>query len=102
MCKICREDLNLKDDKSDAIKLVVCSDTYHAECLKGWVVHCVENSLLPVLCPEETCRVPIAQPDMTRMLSEAQMDRCERFEWKKIRDENHDVQECLTDNCNYL
>ena len=39
---------------------------------------------------------------MNELLTSEQIDRCQKFEWKKIRDQNPDMLECQTDGCDYL
>ena len=80
----------------------VCSDVYHVACINPWLNTCIENQQLPILCPDPRCKVPIALRDLRELLTPEQMDRCQKFEWKKIRDQQPNMLECPTEGCDYL
>ena len=80
----------------------VCSDVYHLECINPWLKTCIEGGQLPILCPEPWCKLPIPLPDLRELLTPDQMQRCLKFEWKKVRDQNPDMEECPTVDCEYL
>ena len=86
----------------EVIAMGSCSDIYHTECIKMWVTTCIDTSQLPIICPEPKCKLPIPLPDLRDLLTVEQMDRCQRFEWKKIRDEHADMNECPTEGCDYI
>ena len=46
--------------------------------------------------------MPVSLPDLRDLLSLEELKRCQKFEWKKIRDQNPDMVECLTENCDYF
>ena len=54
------------------------------------------------MCPEPSCKMPIPLPDLGELLTLEQFCRCQKFEWKKIRDQNPDMLECPTEDCDYL
>ena len=101
LCKICQESL-FTEEGGQVFALGVCSDVYHSQCILPWLKTCIENQQLPVVCPEPRCKKPIPLPDLRELLTPEEMDRCQKFEWKKIRDQNADIRECPTENCDYF
>ena len=79
-----------------------CSDIYHEECIRQWVQTCIDSQQLPIMCPMPSCKMPIPLPDLGELLTLEQFYRCQKFEWKKIRDQNPDMLECPTEDCDYL
>ena len=79
-----------------------CSDVYHVECIRPWLATCIDNQTLPIRCPDPQCKLPISLLDLSDLLTFEQLKRCQKFEWKKIRDQNPDMEECPTENCDYF
>lgn len=94
--------MELFSEGMNIIALGSCSDVYHIECIKQWLTSCIENGNLPVICPEQSCKQPIPLPDLKELLTPQEMERCQKFEWKKIRDSNANVWECMTDGCDNM
>ena len=74
VCQICQESLFSGD--ASVFAMGVCSDIYHVECINPWLKTCIDGGLLPIVCPEPRCKLPIPLPDLTELLTAEQMDRC--------------------------
>ena len=101
LCQICQEPL-FDAEGSPVIALSVCPDIYHTECIQPWLKTCIDNSQLPILCPEPKCKRAIPLPDLRELLSYEELQRLQKFEWKNVRDQNPDMLECPTEDCDYL
>lgn len=86
VCQVCQESLFIAD--YTVYTMSVCSDVYHAECIKPWLTSCMETGNLPITCPETKCKLPIPLTDLQELLTKEELDRCQKFEWKKVRDQN--------------
>ena len=63
-------------EESKVFALGVCADVYHRECINPWLKTCIENSQLPITCPEPRCKKPIPLPDLRELLTADEMERC--------------------------
>ena len=75
---------------------------YHAACMIPFMKTCIDIGHLPIVCPKPRCNLPVPLSDLRELLTAEQMERCQKFEWKKIRDQNPEMKECPTDGCDYL
>lgn len=98
----CEYDENGQEKPPKVFALGVCSCIYHEECLQQWLKVQIENGQLPIKCPEPKCKKVLPIPDLRELLTEEERKRCYRFEWKMIRDQNPNMIECPTPDCEYM
>ena len=102
LCQICQDSLFTGAADQKVFALGVCSEVFHTDCILQWIKTCIEDQNFPIRCPDQRCKQPLPLPDLRELLTPEQMDRCQKFEWKKIRDQNPHMLECPSEGCDYL
>lgn len=82
-CKICLE--GFEEDGSDAgaqdeiMPLQLCEHIFHTSCLVSYLKSRIDESKLPLICPDVICKAEIGDLDLKELLNEADYTKYSNF-----------------------
>ena len=97
-CEICYGSLT----DAETWQLEGCTHCFHSECLRMHIAVNMEEGRFPVLCPQKDCGLEMQLTDISRLLSESELDKFYFFSFKHYAGKHpHELVGCPAPGCQF-
>ena len=79
----------------------LCEHIFHKSCLVSYLKSQIEDSHLPLNCPDFPCKLEIGDLDLKELLSEDDYTKYSTFSLNQVVDTNKDMSWCPTADCKF-
>jgi E3 ubiquitin-protein ligase RNF19B len=81
--------------------LSLCEHIFHKSCLVSYLRAQIEESRLPLNCPDLACKLEIGDLDLKELLSEEDYGKYSTFALNRVVGTNKDMSWCPTADCKF-
>lgn len=102
-CKICLFGFENDEEEGEdeVLPLSLCEHFYHSSCFKNYLKAQIDESKFPLVCPEVSCKVELADLDLKEVLAEADYNKYSAFALNTVVDTHKDLSWCPTADCKF-